>query len=180
MQIEVLTRHFAKRPTLLRVQQASLARQSSSAWFQTLLADTEGRGVAWANAQLAKHTPRGEYIWILDDDDECICDTWIGDLHLLIEAHAPSVVWVKNEVHGHGILPEPDYWRERPQFAHVAMSGFVVERDLYNRCKDAFRVERGADCLFAQAIYDLTPLEKQYWHDCCVMRTQRVSRGRPE
>lgn len=134
----------------------------------------------WANTQLAHCEPAGDYVWVLDDDDEVICDTWIGDLHMLIEAHNPDIVWCKNDIHGFGVLPEPNYWQERPQFAHVAMSCFVVKRELYDRCKDAFQVERGADCQFAQVIYDMTPAEKQVWHDCTVMRTQRVSRGKPE
>jgi hypothetical protein len=178
--LEILTRHFARRPNLLAVQQASLARQSSRAWKQTLLIDEVGRGVAWANAQLANHAPAGDYVWILDDDDECICDTWIGDLHLLIEAHDPDVVWVKNDVHGHGVIPEPDYWQNRPVFAHIAMSCFVVKRVVYLRHAHAFRRDVGADCSFAQAVYDATQPYRQLWHECTVMRTQRVSRGQPE
>lgn len=178
--LEVLTRHYSKRPSLLAIQQASLACQTSVAWQQTLLIDDIGRGVPWANAQLAHHEPTGDYIWILDDDDECICNTWVADLHLITEAHDPDIVWVKNIVHGHGELPEPDYWQARPAFGHIAMSCFAVRWDVYLHHREAFDAPAGADYRFAERVYNQTPAAKQYWHDCAVMRTQKVSRGAAE
>jgi len=47
----------------------SLESQSDKDYEQTLLIDAERKGVAWAVGNLSTVEATGEYVWILDDDD---------------------------------------------------------------------------------------------------------------
>jgi hypothetical protein len=68
MLLEIVTRHIQGRPAMLAANMASvkaLAKGAPDLVKQTILLDEVGRGVSWANAQLAEFEPVGDYVWLL-------------------------------------------------------------------------------------------------------------------
>lgn len=180
--LEVLTRHY-KRPSMLGVNRASLQAQDCDDWVQTILVDDVGRGVAWANGNLANYAPEivGEYVWILDDDDECIRPTLVSELKSLAGEWTPDVIMIRMD-HGvgMGVLPDTKHWGKRPECGYIGVSAFVVRREVWQRHAAALASGRyEADYDFITSIFDEEGLLK-IWHDVVASRVQRISRGAAE
>lgn len=178
--LEILTRCY-KRPRMLAVNQASLRAQTDPDWIQTLIVDDVGRGMAWAQENLAMCGPRlaGNYIWILDDDDECILPSLVADLKWIAEARRPDVIMLKMDHAERGVLPDDPYWGDTIEAGHVGCSAYVIKRDVWQAY--AWAWVPGAydsDFNFIAAIWADQP--RVYWHNVIASRVQRISLGRPE
>jgi len=178
MLIEVLTRCY-KRPGMLRVNQASLDAQTDDDWQQTLLVDDIGRGVHWANRTLGRYGSQleGDYIWVLDDDDECIRPTFFAELRGIIEAHSPDVIFVKMDHKERGILPDKG-WGCEPIHSDIGCSAFVVKREIWQQFADKWDASYAGDYGFISAVFACGP--KVIWHDVIASQVQRISFGKPE
>jgi len=176
--LEVVTRCY-KRPQMLRHNRASLERQTCGDWTQTMLPDEEGRGIAWAYAQLAEFTPSGEYVWLLDDDDLCIDAELVSDLKTIASWVAFDVIILKMD-HGNGqILPDKFHWERKPEQGHIGASAFVVSRATWMAHRHTFAPGRyESDFDFIRAVYAAT--DGVFWHDTIASRCQRISKGLPE
>lgn len=165
---------------MLAQNQASLDALESDDWVQTLLIDEVGRGVVWANRNLARFAPGvvGEWIWILDDDDMCMCPALVDELRAIAAEHAPDVVMVRGDYQHCGVLPEP--WGVRPTLGAVGSSCFIVRRPVWQRYAYTWAEgELGADFRMIDVIFEHG--HAVYWHDCMAMRALRAqSRGKPE
>lgn len=177
--LEVITRHYTKRPNLLQDNQASLDAQTDDDWVQTLLVDDVGRGVPWANYQMGQYGPCliGEYIWVLDDDDVCVCETFVADLKAIVAQHNPDVIISK--IDAGGVIPPPELWKRQPTVCKIGMASFVVRRAVWQAHAHKFWPKLAADFNFINDVW-LHGGYKWYWHDQLVMRIQQVGRGRPE
>jgi hypothetical protein len=177
--LEVVTRTY-KRPSMLAINQESLTQQTDGDYFQTLLIDDEGRGVAWANEQLATYTPRpdSEYIWILDDDDKCIHDTLIAELKEIAAETTPDVIMMKMDHDELGILPDDGHWHRTPRYGYIGMSAFVVKPQVWTNHSHAFATNEGGDFSFISSVFQADYLI--YWHDVVASQVQRISKGAPE
>lgn len=179
MLLEVLTRCY-KRPGMLAVNQASLDRQTSDDWEQTLLHDHVGRGIGWSYTNMAAYGPQltGAYIWILDDDDECIRPTLVEELASIVQEGWPDVVYMRMD-HGTplGILPSRN-WGHAPVEGDIGVSGFMVRRAIWQRHAGAFAAHYAGDYAFIAAVHAAT--KRHVWHDVVASRVQRISRGAPE
>lgn len=179
--LEVLTRCY-KRPRSLRRNRASLDRQTCDDWVQTFLIDDVGRGVPWANRMLGRYADRleGDYIWVLDDDDECICPNMVAELRALAQVHAPDVIYVRAEMGHYGVMPPDAYWQHAPVLNKIGMSNFVVRREVYQAHADAWPYQIAGDYAFISAVHAATPPDRVLWWYRTVMRCQRISKGTPE
>lgn len=179
MFLQILTRHLATRPNSLIRCQDSLREQTYGQWGQTILTDNVGRGVEWANRNLAHYAPQltGDYIWILDDDDICIYPEFVEQLQFQC-ADSPAVVMVKGWCADHGILPDGDYWGKRPVINHIGSSCFVVRRDVFQEHAQAWPETLAGDFAFIDAVFDSNPYVK--WWDMIVMRAIRAGNGKAE
>ncbi len=179
MFLQVLTRHLATRPNSLIRCQDSLREQTYGQWGQTVLTDSVGRGVEWANRNLAHYAPQltGDYIWILDDDDICIYPEFVEKLQFQC-ADNPDVVMVKGWYAGYDILPDGDYWEQRPVLNHVGSSNFVVRRDVWQKHADAWPNTLAGDYAFINAVFESEPYVK--WWDRIVMRAIKKGNGQSE
>ena len=178
--LEVMTRCF-RRPGMLAINQAALARQTDADWTQTLLVDEIGIGVPAANARLADVAPllTGEYIWVLDDDDECVCDRLVEMVRLLADGTAPDVIMVRIDHGPLGVLPPNELWGKRPVCGRIGGSAVIVRRALWQRCAGGWQTGRyAADCDFVLWVYDAA--ERVAWLDVVAGRVQRISHGAPE
>lgn len=178
MLIEVLTRCF-RRPNFLAVNRASLAAQTDNDYIQTLLVDDVGRGIAWSYENLAAYAPKltGEYIWILDDDDQAVSQTLIADLKAIAKAHSPDVIMLKMD-HGElGVLPNK-CWHKQPELGGIGCSAFVVKRQIWQRHAKHFGSHYAGDFDFIASIFARD--YEIYWFDCVASRIQRRSLGAVE
>lgn len=175
--LEVLTRCY-RRPAMLRHNRASLERQSSHDWKQTMMIDTVGIGIAATYERLATYEPGGDYVWLLDDDDLCVYEDLVADLYDIAYAHDPAVVMVKMDRDGF-VLPDKFTWHKPPQLGHICVSCFIVKRAIWMRHRKAFTPgDYSSDYNFIASIferdYDI------YWLDCVASKCQKVSKGLPE
>jgi hypothetical protein len=176
--LEILTRCY-KRPAMLAANRAALQRQSSPDWTQTLLVDSDGIGIAATYERLASYEPGGDYVWILDDDDICVYDDLVADLHDIAYAHDPDLVMIKMD-HSGFILPDKFTWQKPPQLGHIGVSAFVVKRKIWMRHRSAFVPGcHHSDFNFISDIFGRD--YEVYWLDVVASKTQNGAHGgKPE
>ena len=177
--LEILTRTFNQRPIMLGINQASLEEQTDDDWIQTLLVDEERRGIGWSHENMARYAPKlvGDYIWCLDDDDMCICETLVSDLKAIVAEHDPDVVMVRMN-HGGAIIPGYN-WGSRPIYGQVDVTTPIVRRRLWQANAHAMIPGwYGSDYSLINAIWMDKPIV--YWHDEIVSKRQRQSFGKAE
>lgn len=175
MLLEVLTRTMpAKRPGMLARNQASLAKQSDPAWVQTLLFDYKGVGVAATHERFARHRPAAQWVWVLDDDDECTYPSLVADLRTIGTAMpAVNVVMVRMD-HGAplGVLPDERTWCRAPIEGALGCSSYIVRGDVWDAHKHAWGSCRYAsDFDFIADVWNGGPTI--YWLDVIASRCQR-------
>lgn len=147
-----------------------------------MLRDEVGRGVGWANGQLADFSQflEGDYIWILDDDDLCIRPTLFKELNDIAEEHGPDVIMLKMDHGPRGILPDPATWGKRPAKARVGCSAFVVKKEIWQKHAEAWRTANySSDFDFINSIFDEKGISV-YWHDVVASRVQMIGLGQPQ
>jgi len=176
--LEVITRCY-RRPNMLRENIASLQRQTDRDYQQVLLHDTVGRGVAWANEQLAQYTPEHAYVWVLDDDDMCIRPELVAELKAIAEECYPDVIMLRMDHAERGVLPDDAYWGKAPAIAHVGCSAYVVKLETWMAHRKAWHNGGySADHSFIADVFASDPVV--YWHDVIASKVQRISLGEPE
>lgn len=178
--LEVLTRAY-RRPTMLAVNQASIAAQTSPDWVQTLMIDEIGIGIGAAAEAMAAHAPclTGRFIWVLDDDDMCIRPTLVEELQAIDDDEGPDVIMLKMDHGPLGILPDDNHWQRPPVYGYIGVSAFVVRRELWQQHAPALRPgQYHSDHRFIASVFEARP--KVYWFDVIASRVQRISNGVPE
>lgn len=177
--LQVVTRTFGRRPSALARNQGSLADLSDPDWAQTLVMDEAGRGVNWANMNLATVPAVGDYLWMLDDDDVCVLPSLVGDLKRIVDDGRPDVIMVRAEHARLGLLPGRN-WRLAPVLRDVSTSNFIVRADVWNAYRAVFA---GFDCYEADYRF-VAYLWQQglnfYWHDVVAVYYAQNSLGAPE
>ena len=179
--LEILTRTY-RRPRMLAKNKASLYRQTCADWQQTIIVDEVGRGIPWAQANLATVAPRlvGDYIWILDDDDECTRPSLVEELKVISE-NDPDVIMLRMDHGPLGVLPDDNRWNRRPAYGHIGVSGYVVKRQVWQAHANAWLGGcYHSDFDFINSIFTVSPDVEVFWHDVIASRVQRISEGVPE
>ncbi len=178
--LEIITR-TCHRPRLLARNQASLATQSDPDFLQALIIDDVGRGVNWANANLAEQAGKlwGEYIWILDDDDLCTRQSLVRELKAISRQHQPDVIMMRMDHGERGILPDDSVWGKPPQHGRIGVSAYVVRREIWQQHASAWRSGvYHSDFDFIAAIFAAKP--SVYWHNVIASQVQQIGRGQSE
>jgi hypothetical protein len=172
MLLEVLTRTH-KRPAALARNQKSVANLPSSLHWHTIVEDTVGMGIAATYDWFATYDPLGDWVWILDDDDECT-DALLTMRVQKVESLEPEVdcIMVRMD-HGPelGILPGEGTWAWGVSHGAQGVSSFIVRRATWQQCKGAFTPGHYAsDWSFIKAVFDSGANIK--WLDVVASRTQ--------
>ncbi|MGP1666313.1 MAG: hypothetical protein ACTS5I_10490 [Rhodanobacter sp.] len=177
--LQILTRCY-KRPQLLLANISSLVALTDPDWVQTCLIDNVGRGIGWSYTNMAAHAPllRGEYIWILDDDDVCSRPTLVVELKQIVDDKRPDVIMVRMHHGPLGVLPDGATWQQPPQQAHIGCSAFVVRREVWQQHAGAFGDHYAGDFDFIAAVF--ASGASVYWHDVIASRVQCISQGKAE
>jgi len=164
----------------------SLKRQTCDDWEQVLLHDTVGRGVSVANKALwaYRHLAKGEYIYILDDDDRIVDDGFVDTLKTLCAADQPGIVLFRTRYPDGSIKPRSDLWQFAPKRGQMPVCSYIVRRDLWIahiqqfwRGLDVDHVSPAGDWYFLQSVWKSNPMT--VWVDSIMAEVQRVSRGKP-
>lgn len=184
MLLEVLTRTMGNRPQMLARNTASLQRQSDPDWAQSLLVDVVGVGVAASHRLLADHEPRGEWVWCLDDDDECIYPELVADVRrIAAEQPAAGCIFVRMDHGPLGVLPDAATWGGPPVHGHIGISAYIVRREVWMTHRHAWLSLRyQSDYDFIRTVYALESWVRGgiVWHDVVASRVQRISHGAAE
>jgi len=182
MLLEIVTRHIQGRPAMLAANMASvkaLAKGAPDLVKQTILLDEVGRGVSWANAQLAEFEPVGDYVWLLDDDDVAIDMSLAWGLLEIAERQPDLIMMRMDHGPGIGILPDAWHWRKRPVMGQFGCSSFITDAAHWRRCRGAWNASYAADADFVRHAFDQTTAVE--WRDVVASRCQRAkSNGAPE
>ena len=178
--LQVITRTFLKRPGLLAEHEKSLAALSDPDWEQTLVVDDAGRGVAWANANLATVPATGEWVWVLDDDDLCVKGDLVETLKRLGAERECGVIVMRATHVAYTILPHDNNWGVRPTLTDCGYSNFFIRGEAWNRHRAKFRELDcyAADHAFYAHVWDQG--ERFHWHDAIAAHYPVRSIGRPE
>ena len=174
--LSVVTRCY-KRPTMLHRNIESLYMQTDKDFEQLFIDDTEGRGIGWANAQLATVKPSGEYVMVLDDDD-MLTDARAIEKMKAATIRAPSLVIFKADHAELGILPSKAVWNHRPMLGQIGSISFISRRDVWKRHIGAFDIFACGDYAYLQSVWRDKP--SVVWLDEKLAAVQRISRGKPE
>jgi hypothetical protein len=138
--LQVITRTFGKRPAQLKRNQESLAALLDPDWEQTIVVDEVGRGCPWANANLSTVPATGDYVWVLDDDDQCAMPGLLEDIKQVVEAeNQPEVIFCFAEHGNYGLLPDADHWEMEPTLGKCGFSNFFVRADIWEKHRVMFK-----------------------------------------
>lgn len=178
--LQVITRTFGKRPAMLKRNRESLEQLTSQDWEQTIVIDAEGRGVEWANANLATVEATGTYVWVLDDDDVCVLPELVDELKAIAYiSPAPVVVmWAFHEKFG--MLPDAGTWEKAPTLGKCGFSNFFVRGDVWDAERQAFKgfACYSGDYEFANHLWKRG--YKFYFHDALAAHYPQQSNGATE
>jgi|SRR5690606_39651771 len=164
---------------MLEVNVQSLAAQTCANYEQVFITDPAGQGLHAANKSLALAQPAGEYVMILDDDDELIDPDALAILARAIEdMDEPDLLFFRADHAANGVLPDSRVWGKRPRLGHVGSCDFITRRAVWERHIAAFGQPRAGDYAYLMAVWGENPAVA--WLDVKLAAVQRISNGRPE
>src|SRR6185436_13914879 len=164
MFLEVVTRYLVGREAELARNVESLKRQTDGDYKQTFIVDEVGRGIPEANHSLSLAAPylKGDYIWVLDDDDYCVHDTLVAEMKRLACMFNPDLFMLKCQHGKYGVLPHS--WQSRPTLRHIGMPCFAVRNSVFKRHANSFPNAIEGDFAFIDSIFSVEDYTV-YWLD---------------
>jgi hypothetical protein len=170
-----------ERPSLLAKNIASVDEQTLANRIQHLIIRDEiGIGVAGMFAAIPDHASeiKGEYVYILQDDDKLASKNAVERLrlHTVLEENPPVVI-CRNRKRGNIY---PTFWGRRPKHDHIDLGSFVIRRDIFLLYADKFPAVYDADFFFIDSLWSAGL--KFAWADFLLSDEQIVGPGlgRPE
>jgi hypothetical protein len=156
---------------MLEQNQRSLQHQTDPDFEQIVITDNEDRGYLWANSQIAKLTEKlqGQYVYILDDDDKLVCDTFIEDFKSLIIncKIRPMVVICKGYYIENKIFPK--FWQTEPIRGQIGSPNFIVDKTVFHDRKHMWQQKRAGDYFFIKSCWDANP-DWFFWWDQIIFK----------
>jgi len=176
--LTIITPTF-KRPIGLDFCRATVAAQVESREIQHLIVrDDIGKGVAgmYRDLPLVNEQIKGEWVFVLSDDDCLIYPALIPSLRAIVLEHQPDVIMVPQYYNGR-LLPDPRCWHAPPECGFVTLSNWIVKRELHTRFPYGARYEGDFD--FISAVWKTEP--RIAWWGQPISATQRGANfGRAE
>jgi hypothetical protein len=167
-----------RRPRLLARCIASVDAQTARKQIEhTLVVDDKGVGIGGMYAAIAGHAGslHGEYVYMLQDDDELAGPDVVAQVRLFVrEQKEPPVVMVKKE-RGEQLLPA---WEEEPALGHVDLGNYVVRRDVFVDHAEDFGHRYAGDFDFIHAVWRAG--WEFAWCDVLFAVANGIGMGQPE
>lgn len=175
--LSIITRCY-KRPVALRRNQLSVGKQMCGNYEQIFLVDEIGLGIKAADERMAIEASaliRGEYVYILDDDDLLIDNQFVAHIHAIARSHDPDIIMVKSDNGRLGILPGAETWEREPQPGRVSVLNYVVKAEVWKRHASAFAThpDDAGDAMFIVELFKHD--YSVYWFDSIVAMTNSMS-----
>jgi hypothetical protein len=180
--LTIITRHWpGGRPESFKRMMATVEAQTDPDFDHQFEYDHEGRGLKWADANMAEVIPRltGRYIWVVDDDDLLEPDAVEVVKKALIANDYPDVLVVKGEHGRYGILPRDDVWQSgKPVWGGISGQDVIVKRELAHQFAYGWAHPPIGDVAYIERIWATYP--RIVWYSRLVVRQQRNGLGRAE
>lgn len=174
--LTILTRSF-RRPESLGRCVNSVALQTDPDVEHVILHDPIGRGVGWSYLNLRYAIPRGEYVFMLDDDDYLINRDFVAALKQCAQDNdQPDVIYIKMDVSG-TIMPD---FTDGLQRGWIACSCFAIRREVWLEHLADLRDDYSADFYFIHAISACGRMHSEAHLNMVASRVGKVSHGQPE
>lgn len=177
--LEIVTRTFGQRPTMLQRCIDSVAQQTDGDYTHTIIRDTHARGVAWAVGNLAHHIATGEYVIVIDDDDLLVRRTLVAELKQIVAEHDPDVIMLRASHVVFGVLPRNGNWGHEPQLGDVGTSNYVIRGATWNAYHSIWQAKYEGDWMYINQLWH-TPGLRWYWHDVVAVHYPQRSNGAAE
>ena len=164
-----------KRPGPLKRCVASVKKQTSQDYEHVFLVDNIGRGYAYANSLFYLHREKvkGEFVFLLDDDDYVTEPNFISHIKAIVIGESPDVIMVKMQTEAH-IFPLKNVWKKVPISGSIGTSCFVVSNKVYQRHIKAFWQNCGGDYHFIKEVFKHN--YKVFWFDKIITRIDAAHR----
>lgn len=179
--LTILTRHWPQgRAESYKRFMATIDAQTVGGFEHWIERDDYGRGVKWADANLADAIPQtaGRYIWLVDDDDLLDPDA-VAIITQAIQARdCPGVVVVKGTFAQLGILPRDNVWHKSPVLGSISGQNVIVRRDLALKHCCAWRDDPMGDYGYCMRLWADEP--RIEWLNQVIVHQQRQGRGRAD
>jgi len=144
-----------------------------------LIKDNVGRGLFWANSQIheIRQSVKGEYVYVLDDDDCLIYKNFISDLKKIHKELNPDIVIVKGYIGGK-LYPPQEYWGKNVAVrGTIGSPNFVVSNKIYQNLSNHWCQPRAGDYFFISKAFKVA--SKVHWLDKIVFDAP-IGACRPE
>jgi hypothetical protein len=164
--MSIVTRHFYKRVEWLEINKKSIDSQIDSDYEHIILEDRVGIGSHKANLMFEqnKDIVKGEYVFMLDDDDFLVTNDFISDMKKIAkENNNPQVIFIQMTLGGRLIPSEFSWKTERMEKNHIGTSCFVMRRDIWLENIHMFSESQTGDFNFINHVYNKKPIV--YWQE---------------
>lgn len=166
------------RPSYLAVCRKSVQEQTCRDFQHMVIVDDAGIGVDGMFADIERHAAnmRGEYVFILADDDRLMGPGCLENLKAAVEGlKKPPVVIVKNHKWGK-IFPLD--WEAEPRLTRIDTGNFVIRADVFQENVGNFGRRYEGDFDFIRCLWDQG--YEFAWIDLLFSAMQVGGKGRTE
>lgn len=170
----VTRKHGERRPQGLSRNVRSINALKGD-WQQIFIKDKKGLGMHYANMSFVLSVPeiKGEWVYLLDDDDNLVNPEMVNELKAVAESENPEVIvfrmTIKNGAFGNH-YPSPQCWKEKmPIMAHIGGSCFALRKDVFIKYIPYFGRPRCGDYYMLEEIWKSSP--KVSWIDKLMSET---------
>lgn len=187
--LTIVTRHMPrKRKRVITRMLESIDFMKDNAQKQIIIDDKEiGHPYAASLVVKAKGEVTGDYVWLLDDDDECSCPQMIFLLQRIKKHVNPDLIMARCLLNHDNVMPEDKVWNLKNiqviQPKQIPMPAMIMKNELYQKTIDAIQ---GHDSRLDWYLMErLQQVDKEsplviYWLDVIVMRQQTKLSQRSE
>ena len=162
----------------MKICRKSLADQTCQDFEHIIIVDEVGRGIPWANRQLAERDwsdLSGQYVYILDDDNMMMPGAIGAIKHELVAADLPALMIcrvhrIQPKLRG---IPKDEYWEKGPVLNTIDAGCVVVRHDLFLKAVKSYPEIYTGDYDYILAAY--TMAESVKWYKKLIMRAQGIS-----
>lgn len=169
----IVTRTIPERAALLERCRASVSEQTCKEVEHLIIVDRTRRGVAYAQTFMHHAEPRGQYVFVLDDDDYLSAYDVLDRLREQLRQTLPQVAVVKVAHALFGEMPR-SAWGEMPREGEITVSNVVVTRKVFYATRGAFAEKYAGDYSWIQTLFEAY---KPQWFDLELVTVDAMRNG---
>lgn len=173
--LSIVTRHYCKRIGIFEINKQSLASQEDKDFEHVILEDKVGIGSHKANLMFNQNKTliKGDYVFMLDDDDCLITKDFVSDMKkIAIESNNPEVIFIKMDLKER-VIPENNSWNTGEiHMNYIGTSCFVMRRDIWYDNINKFSDKQTGDFEFINYVFSKKP--SMVWKDKIYSKVNQI------